>query len=106
MLWGNAMAISSFSAQNSLREGHRPTVSAESYLESQVGLGIFISQSLIDELLMESNKERSTGGSATSDLPHISAANRGWGSGWQGVPNTGSHLEHLTLPGTPLRPAR
>lgn len=57
MLWGLAMAISSFSAQNSLREGHRPTVSAESYLESQVGLGIFISQSLIDELLMESKRD-------------------------------------------------
>lgn len=54
---GDAMAISSFSAQNYLREGHRPTVSAESYLESQVAFGIFISQSLIDELLMESNKE-------------------------------------------------
>lgn len=78
MLLGGTTAISSFSAQSSLQEGHRPTVSAESFLESQVGFGIFTSSSLINQLLMDQTKEDSLAGQQCYPFSTVSAANGGW----------------------------
>lgn len=104
MLSRDTTAISPFSAQSHLQEEHRPPVSAESYLEWWVGFGIFLSQRLMGQLLMELEQRKAHGVSGVIlSPPSVLLMEAGVSGGDKRCQSPGCRFESRILPGTLLR---